>query len=265
MERLRVLTEALGFIERRVCGEVTPEEVAAHVGYSLSAMQKMFRHALHMGLADYITRRRITLAASDLLTTEDTVLEIALRYGYGSHEGFIRAFRRIWGETPSHFRQHRGFADIYPPLELLAKDEGGMTMTRQFDSAALYDAMKERNGTWAVAFDTVKLSVINRDHGRAAGDLVIAECVRRIDEAREEGMVFFRIGGDEFILLTGETDAAAAQRLADQVTAHNDEAIECGGVKVAVAMRAALMLLDTQIPNKEMLDELIDKVRWPER
>ena len=265
MERLRVLTEALGFIETRLCGEVTAEEVSAHVGYSLSAMQKMFKHALHMGLADYITRRRITLAASDLLTTRDTVLDIALRYGYGSHEGFIRAFRRIWGETPSHFRQHRGFADIYPPLELFASDEGGTIMGKQFDSTALYDAMKERNGTWAVAFDTVHLMRINDTYGRAAGDLVIAECVRRIDEAREEGMVFFRIGGDEFILLTGETDEAAAQRLADQVTAHNDEAIDCGGVKVAVAMRAALMRLDTRVPNKEMLDELIDKVRWPER
>ena len=263
MERLQVLTEALGFIETRLCGEVTPEEVAAHVGYSLSAMQKMFKHALHMGLADYITRRRITLAASDLLTTRDTVLDIALRYGYGSHEGFIRAFRRLWGETPSHFRQHRGFADIYPPLALLASDEGGIIMGKQFDSTALYDAIKERNGTLAVAFDTVRLMRINDTYGRAAGDLVIAECVRRIDEAREEGMVFFRIGGDEFILLTGETDEAAAQRLADKVTAHNDEPIDWNGTRIAVSMRAALMQLDTKVPNKEMLDELIDKVRWP--
>ena len=138
-------------------------------------------------------------------------------------------------------------------------------MTRQFDSTALYDAMKDRNGTWAVAFDTVQLMRINDTYGRAAGDLVIAECIRRIDEAREEGMVFFRIGGDEFILLTGETNAAAAQRIADQVTAHNDETIDCDGTKVAVSMRAALMRLDTRVPNKEMLDELIDKVRWPER
>ena len=138
-------------------------------------------------------------------------------------------------------------------------------MGKQFDSTALYDAMKERNGTWAAAFDTVKLSVINRDYGRAAGDLVIAECVRRNDEAREEGMVFVRIGGDEFILLTGEQDAAVPQRIADQVTAHNDEAIDYNGTQVPVAMRAALMRLDTRVPNKEMLDELIDKVRWPER
>lgn len=256
MERLRVLTEALAFIEVRLCGEVTPEEVAAHVGYSLSAMQKMFRHALNMGLADYITRRRVTLAASELLTTRDTVLDIALRYGYGSHEGFIRAFRRIWGETPSRFRQHRGFADIYPPLELLEHDEGGMTMTKQFDSTALYDAMRDRSGTWAVAFDTRHLSVVNRDYGRAAGDLVIAECVRRIDEARSEGMVFFRIGGDEFILLTGETDEAAARRVAEKVTAHDGETIDFGGTAIPVGMRAAFMLLDARVPDKEMIDGL---------
>lgn len=261
MERLRVLTEALGFIETRLHGEVTPEDVAAHVGYSLSAMQKMFRHALHMGLADYITRRRVTLAAHDLLATRDTVLEIALRYGYDSHEGFIRAFRRIWGETPSHFRRHRGFANIYPPLSLLPNDEGGIAMTRQFDTTGLYDAIKERNGTWAAAFDTVHLMRINDTYGRAAGDLVIAECIRRIDEVSEEGMLMFRISGDSFILLTGYQDEAAARQIADRVTARNGEEIDCNGTMVAVAMRAALMRLDTRVPDEEMVDELIDKVR----
>lgn len=256
MERLRILTEALGFIEARLDGEITPEEVASHVGYSLSAVQKMFRHALGMGIADYILRRRVTLAAGELLATERTVLEIALRYGYGSHEGFLRAFRRVWGETPSHFRRHHGFADIYPPITLLIDHEGGETMTKQFDSAGLYDALRQRTGTWAVAFDTCALSVINETNGRAAGDLVIAECLRRIDEAREEGMVLFRIGGDEFVLLTDSADERDAQRIAEKVTARNGEAILSGTQSIPVSLRTALTRLDAEVPSKAMLDRL---------
>lgn len=256
MERLRILTEALGFIETRLGGEVTPEEVASHVGYSLSAMQKMFRHALQMGMADYITRRRVTRAAGELLATDRTVLEIALRYGYGSHEGFLRAFRRVWGETPSHFRRHHGFADIYPPITLRIDQEGGKTMTHRFEAEGLYDAIRERAGTWAVAFDTCCLSVINEQHGSAAGDLAIAECLRRIDEAREAGMVLFRIGGDEFILLTGSADENDARRIAEKVAARNGEEILSGTQRIPVTMRTAFMRLDTEVPSKAMLDGL---------
>lgn len=260
MSRLKVLSDALGYIEAHLQGDITPEEVADSCGYSLSAMQKMFRYAFRIGVKDYIARRRISLAARDLIGTRDTVLAIALRYGYESHEVFTRAFRRIWGATPSAFRRERSFADIYPRLKpqscRLALQGGGFVTVHQFDNTALYDAMKTMNGTWAVAFDTRRLMEINNTYGHMAGDLVIAECIRRIDKAREEGMVFFRIGGDEFILLTGSKDEAVARRMADKVSAANGETIEFGGQAIAVSLRSALTQLDTRVPDRAMMQEL---------
>lgn len=260
MDRLTVLAGALGYIESQLQSDLTPEEVADQCGYSLSALQKMFRYAFRIGVKDYIARRRITLAARDLLETGDTVLTIALRYGYGSHEVFTRAFRRIWGETPSAFRKERRFADIYPRLKpqpcRLELRGGGYVTVHQFDNTALYDAMKTMNGTWAVAFDTRRLMEINERFGHMAGDLVIAECIRRIDAAREEGMVFFRIGGDEFILLTGSADETVARRMAEKVTAANGGTIAFGGQEIPVALRHALTLLDTRVPDRAMMQEL---------
>lgn len=260
MSRLQVLSEALKYIEAHLQGELTPEEVADSCGYSLSALQKMFRYALRIGVKDYIARRRITLAARDLLGTKDTVLTIALRYGYESHEVFTRAFRRIWGETPSNFRKERGFADIYPQLQpqpyRLQFREGGYVTVNQFNNTDLFDAMKTMHGTWAVAFDTRRLMEINERYGHMAGDLVIAECIRRIDKEKEAGMVFFRIGGDEFILLTGSEDEAVAQRMAGKVTAMNGQAITFDGKEIPVALRSALTLLDTRVPDRAMMKEL---------
>ncbi len=102
MTRLATLTAALSHIEASLCDPLTPEDVAAHCHYSLSSMQKMFGHAFHMGIKDYIARRRLTLASRMLLDTPDSVLDIALRCGYESHEVFTRAFRRIWGVPPPH-------------------------------------------------------------------------------------------------------------------------------------------------------------------
>lgn len=260
MSRLQVLSEALRYIEAHLQGGLTPEEVADSCGYSLSALQKMFRYAFRIGVKDYIARRRITLAARDLIGTKDTVLTIALRYGYESHEVFTRAFRRIWGETPSVFRRERGFADIYPqflpqPCSLETR-EGGVVTVHQFENTDLYDAMQTMHGTWAVAFDTRRLMDINNNYGHMAGDLVIAECIRRIDREREEGMVFFRIGGDEFILLTGSTEEAVAQRMAEKVTAANGQPIEFDGKQIPVSLRHAPTLLDTRVPDRAMMQEL---------
>jgi AraC-like DNA-binding protein len=52
-------------------------------------------------------RRRILLerAAYRLLSTDDTLLAVALEAGYASHEAFTRAFRRAFGEAPSRWRR----------------------------------------------------------------------------------------------------------------------------------------------------------------
>ena len=259
MERLRTLSHALRYIETHLQA-ITPEAVADSCGYSLSALQKLFRYAFHIGVKDYIARRRITCAARDLIHTDDTVLTIALRYGYESHEVFTRAFRRIWGETPSVFRRERRFTEIYPQLnpcyirhQLI---QGGYVTVQQFENTSLYDAMQTMHGTWAVAFDTRRLHEINTTYGRTAGDLVIAECIRRIDSRRGKDMLFFRIGGDEFVLLTGSTDETAARRIAERITEDNTRPILFGDIAIPVSMRYALTLLDTAIPDREMIASL---------
>lgn len=53
-------------------------------------------------------RVRLDRAAWLLLTTDATVLDIALETGWESHEVFTRAFRTQFGTTPSAFRKDRG-------------------------------------------------------------------------------------------------------------------------------------------------------------
>lgn len=51
-------------------------------------------------------RRRILLerAAYRLLTTDRTLLDVAVEAGYGSHEAFTRAFTRAYGVSPARWR-----------------------------------------------------------------------------------------------------------------------------------------------------------------
>lgn len=222
--KIGILAQALGYVEEHLADSLSPRDVADACHYSLSGMQKIFGHVFSIGMADYIARRRLTRAARDLLSTQDSVLDIALRYGYSSHEVFTRAFRRLWGETPRHFRMHRSFADLYPP-QIIRQGGSAMSTRRTFDLTELYDAIRDMDGTWAVILDTTRLMEINDTLGRAAGDLAIAECARRIDQARTPDMLMFRIGGDEFILLTGMENKADAAALAGQILSRNGETV----------------------------------------
>jgi hypothetical protein len=65
----------------------------------------VFRAAVGAPLAAYIRRRRLCHAARDLLASGESILDIALRYGFASHEAFIRAFRKELGCAPSTFRK----------------------------------------------------------------------------------------------------------------------------------------------------------------
>ena len=72
---------------------------------SLSALQKLWRYATHTSLKEYISKRRLTNAGIDLLNTDMTVMDIAMKYQYNSHEVFTRAFTKQWGVAPSVFKK----------------------------------------------------------------------------------------------------------------------------------------------------------------
>jgi len=264
MEKFNVLSQALDYIEENLCKGVTPEECAEKYCYSLSNMQKMFRCVFHIGISDYISRRRITKASRELISTDMTVLEIAMKYGYNSHEVFTRAFTRLWGVTPAAFRKKSGFSEIFPRLgrsEKLYDGKGNELMDGKvrFDVSHLYDFICERRGKYAVCFDLCRLMVINDTYGSAAGDIAIAECLRRIDSVADDNMLLIRIGGDEFVLITDCDDRSAAEKIEESVLAMNKGTVKSGGKEFEVSMRSGLAVIPEKgnIRYNELFDSFI--------
>ena len=52
-------------------------------------------------LGDYIRFRRLSLAGSELASSNVKVIDVALKYGYDTPESFSRAFTKFHGVTPS--------------------------------------------------------------------------------------------------------------------------------------------------------------------
>jgi AraC family transcriptional regulator len=68
----------------------------------------MFYASFGMTCADYVRQRRLTLAADEVLNSDDSIADIALRYGYESQNAFTRAFRAFHQINPSTVRANAG-------------------------------------------------------------------------------------------------------------------------------------------------------------
>ncbi|MFU0827450.1 MAG: hypothetical protein ACFWTJ_07940 [Lachnoclostridium sp.] len=51
-------------------------------------------------LSEYIRRRKMSLAAVDLQSGKEKVIDVSLKYGYDLPTAFNRAFKSVHGITP---------------------------------------------------------------------------------------------------------------------------------------------------------------------
>lgn len=105
MDRSQWLEQTLGLIEARIHDKLSVAELADSVYLSRYHYQRLFCAAMGESVMRYVAKRRMELAARELAGTDLSVLEIALRYGYDTHEGFTRSFRAHMGMTPTEYRR----------------------------------------------------------------------------------------------------------------------------------------------------------------
>ena len=96
MEWVERMNKALDYLEEHLAGEVELEEAARLACCSPYHFQRIFPYLAGVPLSEYLRRRRMSLAAADLLAGEK-VVEVALRYGYNSPTAFNRAFQGVHG------------------------------------------------------------------------------------------------------------------------------------------------------------------------
>ena len=86
----------------------TVESLARAVSMSRSAFAARFHELVGESPLEFLTRWRMQSAARALRATDDAVIDIAERYGYGSEAAFSRAFKRVMGAPPGRHRRDGG-------------------------------------------------------------------------------------------------------------------------------------------------------------
>jgi AraC family transcriptional regulator len=88
----------------------------------------MFSSLAGMPLSEYVRRRRMTVAAAEVVSGSQDLLGIAVRHGYGSAEAFGRAFRSVHGLSPGEARRDGGPFRSQPRLRFRLTVEGAAPM-----------------------------------------------------------------------------------------------------------------------------------------
>jgi AraC-like DNA-binding protein len=98
---------ALAAIHREPAQAWTVAELAKQAGLSRSVFAARFNELLGEAPLAYVARWRLQLGARLLETTDDSVLEVALKVGYESEAAFNRAFKREFELPPARYRRGR--------------------------------------------------------------------------------------------------------------------------------------------------------------
>ena len=125
---LERLNEALDHIESHLDQRIEVTELARIAMTSEYHFRRMFSALAGLSLSEYIRRRRLTVAGAEVLAGERTLLEIAVRYGYGSGEAFARAFRTQHGVGPGEARRGGAALNSQPRMSFRLIVEGSSTM-----------------------------------------------------------------------------------------------------------------------------------------
>lgn len=125
MEWMEVIREAVDYIEEHITDDITVNDVAGQVAVSPFYFHKGFSMLCGFSLMEYVRNRRLSLAGSELLSGDATVLELAVKYGYDSPDSFTKAFTRFHGCPPSAVRRDKGMVKVFAPLKLTISLKGG--------------------------------------------------------------------------------------------------------------------------------------------
>ena len=252
MQNIELLMASLEYIEEHLQDDIKTEDVSTACYCSKSSLEKLFKCVTKMSVHHYIVRRRMTCAAKYLTQhPEKSILDVALEFGYGTHESFTRAFKQEWNCKPSEFREAK-FTELFPryriPLEDGEEYMAILKNSRPVDISELYDLVKERMNCYFVVCDIKEMVAINAV-SRKVGDMAILESLNRMNEAAGENDVVFRIGGDEFCILTESTDKEYAESIAEKIKAKNGELVTYEELTCPLALHVNTVTLG-------------DKCRW---
>lgn len=104
MNAWEAIQKSVDYIENHLQEEVSTEILADMVSLSPFYFQRLFKRLVNKPVQEYVKLRRMSKIIENLKDNEQRILDVALDYGFSSHANFSRAFKEIYGITPTEYK-----------------------------------------------------------------------------------------------------------------------------------------------------------------
>ncbi len=122
------IQKAIDYIEDNLEQDINYEKIARYIGMSSFYFHRIFSAIVGISPAEYIRNRRLTCAADELTRANANILEIAIKYNFGSNESFTRAFTKFHGISPKVAKMKGTELKSFSKINLSLTLEGGSVM-----------------------------------------------------------------------------------------------------------------------------------------
>jgi AraC family transcriptional regulator len=139
MDWLKRMNRAMDYVENNLMNEIDMSIVAQMACTSTYNFQKMFSFITEISLVEYIRRRRLTLAAFEIQSSDVKIIDVALKYGYESPVSFTRAFQALHGIVPSLARSGGVKLKAYPRISFQISIKGESEMEYRIEKKEAFD------------------------------------------------------------------------------------------------------------------------------
>lgn len=87
MDWIKGFQRSIDYIEDNLTEDLSVEEIARQMNISPFYFQRIFAVISGFTVGEYIRGRRLSIAGSELASTDNKIIDIALKYGYDTPEG----------------------------------------------------------------------------------------------------------------------------------------------------------------------------------
>lgn len=199
-------------------------------------------------LREYIEKRRLSQIGIEIVLSNQKLIDIVFNYGYHSYEVFSRTFKKHYGYLPKDWRKLGEVRELLPRIHLLTiynnKGENSMIRVSNLEE---YLKIAENNaevGEYILCFDIDRFESYNEQYGWHIGDLVIEAAANRINRYIEEEMESYRIGGDEFIVLTKSTHKEKVLEIVKRILIDGNEIVHLEDKSLTFSMSIGIVKVE---------------------
>ena len=107
------IQRTIDFIASNLKEDIDIFSVVEMSHFSVTHFYRIFQAMVGDSVKNYIQKRRLSNIATDLVTSNKRLIDVAFEYGYNSQEVFTRGFTKAFSITPGRYRTQKSKVVLY--------------------------------------------------------------------------------------------------------------------------------------------------------